>query len=114
MNTATLIIAYIPLVGWLIWRAIKPFMICRDVEAGTTTKDALIHLLIEAAIYIALPLFIIPKNQWRGVNIAVFGGMFLIGVAGMTRTVIARIRMKKASNQPFRAIGDPGSPQHER
>lgn len=113
MDTALLIIAYIPLLGWLIWRGIKPFMLCRDVEAGTITKDALIHLLIEAVIYIAVPLFIIPKNMWRSVNTAIFGAMFLIGMTGIIRTAIAYIRIKKTSNQRLEATDEPGGGSSE-
>jgi len=99
MDTAALIIAYIPLLGWLIWRAAKPFMLCRDVEAGTITKDALLHLAIEAVIYIAIPLFIVFWQAFQGLNMIIFGGMFFIGIAGLTRTLMAYERIKKSSNK---------------
>ena len=93
------IFAAIPPIVWLIWRAAKPYMLCRDVEAGAITKDALFHLLYEAAIYIAVPLFLIIKQGWNTPIIALFIAMFLIGLSGIIRTSISFCRIKKASNK---------------
>ena len=98
------IVAGIPAVVWLIWRAAKPFMFCRDVEAGAVSKDVLLHILMESAIYVAIPLFLISEQNRKGIIIAACGGMFLIGISGIIRTAIAYGRMNKASNKQLQAI----------
>lgn len=92
MDTVMRIIACIPLVGWLTWRAVEPFMLCRDVEAGTVTRGVLVHLLIEAGAYIAIALWLMGAGVWGGFFVGVCGAMLLIGVAGVIRTVVAYAR----------------------
>ena len=108
------IFAAIPPIAWLIWRAAKPYMLCRDVEAGAITKDALYHLLFEGAIYIAAPLLLIIKEGWNTPIIALFMAMFLIGLSGIFRTAISFYRIKKASNKALQAIGAKTRLQPER
>ena len=108
------IFAAIPPIAWLIWRAAKPYMLCRDVEARAITKDALFHLLIEAALYLAIPLFLLLKQKWNATVIALFIAMFLIGLSGMIRTAIAYGRIKKASNNALQTIGAKARLQSER
>ena len=101
MNTAMAIFAALPPIAWVLWRAAKPYMLCRDVEAGAITKDSLFHLLVEAALYVAIPLFLLLKQQWNATVTALFVAMFLIGLSGIIRTAIAYQRIKKASNNRF-------------
>ena len=104
MNIIMTIFAAIPPIAWLIWRAAKPYMLCRDVEAGAITKDALLHLLLEAALYVAMPLFLLVDKKWSTTILVLFVAMFLIGLSGIIRTAIAYGRIKKASNKGFQAI----------
>ena len=114
MNTAMAIFAAIPPIAWLIWRAAKPYMLCRDVEVGAITKDALFHLLIEAAVYIAIPIFLIAKKGWNTSVLALLIVMFIIGLSGAFRTAISFYRIKKESNKALQTIGAKARLQSER
>ena len=108
------IISLFPILAWLVWRAVIPYMLCRDVETGSTTKDALFHLLLEAALYMAVSILILFDDELGAMLISLAVAMFLIGLSGAIRTAIAFIRIKKASNKALQTIGAETAPQSDR